>query len=142
MLVTLAFYNPIVHNGFTNLDDDIYILDNAHVRAGLTWDTVKWAFTSYDAANWHPLTWLSHALDCQLFKLNPAGPHYVNVLLHAGSAVLLFLLLESATGLTWPELHGRGAVCAASGKCGVGGVGGGAEERAQHVLLPAYPACL
>jgi tetratricopeptide (TPR) repeat protein len=102
--VTLAFYNPIGHNGFTNLDDDLYILDNAHVRAGLTWDTVKWAFTSYDAANWHPLTWLSHALDCQLFHLNPAGPHYVNVLLHAWSAVLLFLLLESATGLTWPSL--------------------------------------
>ena len=102
--VTLAFYNPIGHNGFTNLDDDIYILDNAHVRAGLTWDTVKWAFTSYDAANWHPLTWLSHALDCELFKLNPAGPHYVNVVLHAWSAVLLFLLLESATGLIWPSL--------------------------------------
>jgi len=99
----MAFYNPTVHNGFTNLDDDIYILDNAHVRAGLTWDTVKWAFTSYDAANWHPLTWLSHALDYQLFKLNPAGPHYVNALLHAGSAVLLFLLLESCTGLIWPS---------------------------------------
>jgi protein O-mannosyl-transferase len=104
VLVTLAFYNPIAHNGFTNLDDDIYILDNAHVRAGLTWSTVKWAFTSFDAANWHPLTWLSHALDYQLFKLNPAGPHYVNVLLHSWSAVLLFLLLESATGWTWPAL--------------------------------------
>jgi protein O-mannosyl-transferase len=102
-LVTLAFYNPIFHHDFTNFDDDVYILDNAHVRAGLTWDTVKWAFTSYDAANWHPLTWLSHALDCQLFGLNPAGPHYVNVLLHAGSAILLFLLLESATGLIWPS---------------------------------------
>ena len=102
VLVTLAFYNPIFHHDFVNLDDDVYILDNAHVRAGLTWNTVKWAFTSYDAANWHPLTWLSHALDCQLFGLNPAGPHYVNVLLHVGSAVLLFLLLESATGLIWP----------------------------------------
>ncbi len=101
VLVTLAFYNPILHNEFTNFDDDVYILDNAHVRAGLTWETVKWAFTSFDAANWHPVTWLSHALDYQLFKANPAGPHYVNVLLHAGSAVLLFLLLESATGLTW-----------------------------------------
>jgi tetratricopeptide (TPR) repeat protein len=100
-LVTLAFYNPIVHNAFTNLDDDIYILNNAHVRAGLTWNTVKWAFTSFDAANWHPVIWLSHALDYQLFKLNPAGPHYVNVLLHTGSAILLLLLLESATGLTW-----------------------------------------
>jgi Tfp pilus assembly protein PilF len=102
-LLTLAVYNPIVHNQFTNFDDDSYILDNTHVRAGLTWDTVKWAFTSRDAANWHPLTWLSHALDCQLFKLNPAGHHYVTVLLHAGSAVLLFLLLESAAGLTWPS---------------------------------------
>jgi tetratricopeptide (TPR) repeat protein len=103
-LVTLAFYNPVVHNGFTNYDDNGYITDNAHVRAGLTWDTVTWAFTSFEDANWHPVTWLSHALDYQLFKLNPAGHHYVNVLLHAGSAILLFLLLEGATGLTWPSL--------------------------------------
>jgi len=102
-LLTLAFYTPIVHNGFTNLDDEIYLLHNDHVRAGLTWNTVKWAFTTFDAGNWHPLTWLSHALDCQLFKLNPAGHHYGNVLLHAGNAILLFLLLESATGLTWPS---------------------------------------
>ena len=79
VLLTLAVYNPVVHNSFTNFDDDNYITDNSHVRAGLTWDTVKWAFTSREAANWHPLTWLSHALDCQLFKLNPAGHHYVNV---------------------------------------------------------------
>ena len=103
-LATIAFYSPVVHNGFTNFDDDAYIVHNPHVRAGLTWDTVKWAFTSYDAANWHPLTWISHALDCQLFKLNPAGHHYETVLLHALNAALLFLLLESATGLTWPSL--------------------------------------
>jgi len=103
VLLTLAFYNSVVHNGFTNMDDDVYITANAHVRAGLTWATAKWAFTSFDAANWHPLTWLSHALDVQLFKLNPAGHHYVNVLLHGANAILLFLLLESATGLTWPS---------------------------------------
>jgi tetratricopeptide (TPR) repeat protein len=103
-LLTLAFYNPVVHNGFTNLDDEIYIVHNPHVSGGLNWDTVKWAFTSYDAANWHPLTWLSHALDCQLFGLNPVGHHYVTVLLHATNAILLFLLLEGATGLTWPSL--------------------------------------
>ncbi len=102
-LLTIAFYNSVVHNGFTNMDDDVYITANTHVRAGLTWATVKWAFTSFDAANWHPVTWLSHALDIQLFKLNPAGPHYVNVLLHGANAILLFLLLESATGLTWPS---------------------------------------
>ena len=103
VLLTLAFYNPVLHNGFTNLDDEIYVLHNTHVRAGLTWNTVKWAFTTYTAGNWHPLTWLSHALDCQVFKLNPAGHHYVNVLLHAGNAILLFLLLVRATGLTWPS---------------------------------------
>src|SRR5271170_5065080 len=100
-LLILVFYNPIVHNGFTNLDDNAYITDNAHVRAGLTWGTVKWAFRSFEGANWHPLTWLSHALDVQIFKLNPVGHHYVNVLLHAANAILLFLLLEWATGLTW-----------------------------------------
>jgi protein O-mannosyl-transferase len=103
-LLTLAFYNPVVHNGFTNMDDDAYITGNVHVRAGLTWATVKWAFTSFDAANWHPVTWLSHALDCQLFQLNPVGHHYGNVLMHGVNAILLFLLLESATGLTWPSL--------------------------------------
>ena len=104
VLLTLVLYNPVVHNEFTNLDDDDYIVHNPHVTAGLTWDTVKWSFRTYHAANWHPLTWLSHALDYQLFKLNPAGHHYVSVLVHASNAVLLFLLLESATGLTWPSL--------------------------------------
>jgi protein O-mannosyl-transferase len=104
MLLTLAFYHPIVHNRFTNLDDDAYIVRNPHVSSGLSWDNVKWAFTSYKTGNWHPLTWLSHALDCQLFKLNPADHHYVNVLLHAGNAILLYLLLEGATGFTWSSL--------------------------------------
>jgi protein O-mannosyl-transferase len=102
--VVLAFYSPVTHNGFLNYDDDQYITNNPHVRTGLTWATVKWAFTTYDQANWHPLTWLSHALDCQLFGLNPAGHHYVNVLLHAANAVLLFLLLQSATGFRWRSL--------------------------------------
>jgi len=104
VLLTLAFYNPVVHNGFTNMDDDAYITGNVHVRAGLTWATLKWAFTSFDAANWHPVTWLSHALDCQIFKLNPVGHHYGSVLMHGVNAILLFLLLEGATGLTWPSL--------------------------------------
>jgi tetratricopeptide (TPR) repeat protein len=100
----LVSYSPVTHNGFLNYDDDQYITNNPHVRAGPTWATVKWAFTTYDQANWHPLTWLSHALDCQLFGLNPAGHHYVNVLLHAANAVLLFLLLQSATGFRWRSL--------------------------------------
>jgi tetratricopeptide (TPR) repeat protein len=102
-VVVIVSYSPVTHNGFI-YDDIGYITSNPHVGAGLTWATVKWAFTTYQQANWHPLTWLSHALDCELFGLNPAGPHYVNVLLHAANSVLLFLLLHSATGFRWRSL--------------------------------------
>lgn len=104
VLATLALYNSVVHHPFVNFDDDRYVTDNAHVMAGLHWSTVRWAFTSFDEANWHPLTWLSHALDCQLFGLNPAGHHYTNVLLHAANTLLLFWVLWRATGATGPSL--------------------------------------
>ena len=68
---TLVFYNPLVHNQFTGFDDWSYILKNQHVQNGLSWDTVKWSFTTFHEGNWHPLTWLSHALDCEIFHLNP-----------------------------------------------------------------------
>jgi protein O-mannosyl-transferase len=100
VVVTLALYNPASRNGFVNFDDDRYVTDNPQVRAGLHWSTISWAFTSLDQANWHPLTWLSHALDCQLFKLNPVGHHYTSVLLHAANALLLFLILQWFTGYT------------------------------------------
>ena len=102
--IVLVGYSPAAHNGFLNYDDDAYITSNPHVQAGLTWSTVKWAFTTYDAANYHPLTWLSHALDCQLFGVNSAAHHEVSVLLHAANAVLLFLLLLNATGFAWRSL--------------------------------------
>jgi len=102
--IVLASYNPVTQNRFLNYDDDGYIRENVHVRAGLTWATVKWAFTTYDAANWHPLTWLSHALDYELFGLNPAGHHYMSVCIHAVNVVLLFLLLGSATEFRWRSL--------------------------------------
>src|SRR5580700_1827508 len=97
-IVVLVSYSPITANGFLNYDDDGYITGNPQVQAGLTSATVKWAFTTYDKANWHPLTWLSHALDCELFGLKPAGHHYTNVVLHAANAVVLFLFLQTATG--------------------------------------------
>lgn len=103
-VVILVFYNPVAHNGFVFMDDSIYLLRNKVIQGGLTWPAVKWSFTTFLLANWHPLTWLSHALDCQLFGLNPAGHHYVSLLFHAGNAVLVFLILESATGLLWPSL--------------------------------------
>ena len=98
---TIAVYSPIIRAPFLNYDDELHVTENAHVRAGLTWNTVQWAFRSSEASDWHPITWLSHALDCQLFGLGPAGPHAVNLLLHAINAVLLFLILEAATGFLW-----------------------------------------
>src|ERR1022692_3916800 len=95
---TLALYYPVHHHPFVNYDDSIYVTENPHVQSGLDWDTVKWAFTTYDAGNWHPLTWLSHTLDCQLFELNPAGHHDINLLLHVLNVLLLFWVLQQATG--------------------------------------------
>lgn len=104
VVATLAAYNPVNRNAFVNFDDDHYITHNPHVMAGLHVETVQWSFTNFYEANWHPLTWISHALDCQWFGLNPVGHHYVNVFLHALNVVLLFWLLESATGFTWRSL--------------------------------------
>ena len=104
VLATIALYNPLTRAPFLNFDDAAHVTDNPHVRAGLTWTTVVWAFETSETSDWHPITWLSHALDCELFGLNPAGPHTINVLLHAANAVLLFLILESATGLAWRSL--------------------------------------
>jgi tetratricopeptide (TPR) repeat protein len=103
-LATIALYSPVARDPFLNYDDAAHVSDNPHVRAGLAWSTVVWAFRTSEASDWHPITWLSHALDCQIFGLSPAGPHMVNVLLHAANAVLLFLILESATGFTWRSL--------------------------------------
>ena len=94
----LAIYYPVHGQPFANYDDPDYVTDNYHVRAGLNWSTVKWAMTAQDAANWHPVTWLSHSLDCQIFGVDPAGPHDVNVLLHLINALLLFWVLTRATG--------------------------------------------
>lgn len=102
--VTLAIYNPVNHHPFVNYDDDRYVTENAHVRQGLTASTITWALTSTEQANWHPLTWMSHALDCSLFRLNPAGHHFTSVLLHGVNVVLLFLILVWATGRFGPSL--------------------------------------
>ncbi|MGD0600253.1 MAG: tetratricopeptide repeat protein [Terriglobales bacterium] len=103
-LTTIALYNSVTRAPFLNLDDQVYVTDNPQVRAGLTWNTVVWTFRTPEALDWHPMTWLSYALDSQMFGLNPAGYHTTSVLLHAANAVLLFLLLESATGLAWRSL--------------------------------------
>jgi hypothetical protein len=99
--ITLLVYSPMLWHGFINYDDPDYITGNAHVIGGLTWTNVAWAFTTGDAANWHPLTWISHMTDCQLFGLNPAGHHLTNLLFHIANTLLLFLLLKKLTGAIW-----------------------------------------
>ena len=99
MVGTAALYAPIVRNGFVNFDDPDYITRNANVQRGVNWKSVEWAFgTENAAANWHPLTWISHMLDVSWFGMNPAGHHFTNVLLFTVDIVLLFLFLSSATG--------------------------------------------
>jgi protein O-mannosyl-transferase len=100
----IALYSPVFHYPFINYDDDVYVTQNVHVQAGLTWDTAGWAFTSYDAANWHPLTWLSHAFDYQLFGDHAGWHHATNLFMHALNVVLLFQLLLRATGRLGPSL--------------------------------------
>lgn len=100
-LGTLAVYAPVRQYDFVNYDDDDYVTQNPHVSNGLTGDNVVWAFTRSYAGNWHPLTWLSHMLDVQLYGLNPGGHHLTNVVFHAVNAVLLFLIFVNMTGAIW-----------------------------------------
>jgi protein O-mannosyl-transferase len=101
---TLAVYAPTLRNGFVEFDDPAYVTSNSHVQQGLTLHNVAWAFTSFDEANWHPLTWLSHMADVQFFGLSPAGHHASSILLHTINATFLFLLLQQATGYRWRSL--------------------------------------
>jgi tetratricopeptide (TPR) repeat protein len=97
VLMTLVVFGQIRYYDFLILDDYAYIVENPHVRSGLSVENVLWAFTSY----WHPLTWLSHMLDCEIYGLNPPGHHVHALLLHAANALLLFLVLRNMTGALW-----------------------------------------
>jgi hypothetical protein len=97
-IATLVVYLPVLNNGFVMFDDKQYLLENSNVINGINLETIKWAFTSFYASNWHPLTWLSHILDIQLFDLNPVAHHSVNLLLHLFNSAFLLLFLEKATG--------------------------------------------
>jgi protein O-mannosyl-transferase len=100
-IATVAVYSPVHSHPFFNLDDTKYVVQNVHIKDGPTPGTIVWAFTHGYSANWHPLTWISHAVDIQIFGMDPAGHHDENVLWHAVDAVLLFLVLKRATGYAW-----------------------------------------
>ncbi len=96
-----AVFGQTLRYGFVNFDDEKYVYENPDVTAGLSLKGIAWAFTHVHAANWHPLTWISHMLDCQFYGLNPGGHHFTNILLHTTSTLLLFLVLRRMTGALW-----------------------------------------
>ncbi len=101
VVITLAVYWQVGGHSFISFDDGLYVYENSRVLRGLTLSNIAWAFTSLEAANWHPLTWLSHMLDVQLYGLNAGGHHISSVVIHAAAAVLLLLLLYRLTGAVW-----------------------------------------
>lgn len=101
---TVAAYWGLWQHEFINYDDPLYVTENPRVLEGLTFQNIRWAFTSGQISNWHPLTWLSLMLDSSLFSMNPAGFHATNLLLHAANTVLLFLVLVRLSGRIGPSL--------------------------------------
>jgi tetratricopeptide (TPR) repeat protein len=99
--LTWIVFGRTLHHDFINYDDNTYVYDNDNITGGLTGPSILWAFTHAHAGNWHPLTSLSHMLDCQMYGLNPWGHHLTNVLLHTLAVVLLFLFLRQTTGALW-----------------------------------------
>jgi tetratricopeptide (TPR) repeat protein len=100
-LSALVAYGHLVRNDFVNWDDDEYIIDNPNVNSGLSIENIRWAFSESNISYWHPLTWLSHMLDCELFGLNPGLHHLVGLLFHIANTLLLFVLLKRAAGDLW-----------------------------------------
>ena len=94
----IVTYIPVIHSDFVGYDDELYVTKNKQVQEGFTSESLKWAFTTFHSANWHPLTWLSHILDCDLYGLNPAGHHWTQVEFHIVNTVLLFFILFKMTG--------------------------------------------
>jgi tetratricopeptide (TPR) repeat protein len=100
-VAVLSAFQFALHCGFVSFDDPDYVTSNPIVQQGLTRSGLKWAFTTGHACNWHPLTWISHMADCQLYGIKPLGHHLSSVLIHAVNAILLFLLLNRLTGAMW-----------------------------------------
>ena len=96
----LVFGQTLGHD-FVNYDDNQYVYENSVVQKGLTWEGFRWALTYGSVGHWHPLTWLSHMLDCQWYGLQAGGHHLTSVLLHTASVILLFLVLRRMTGFLW-----------------------------------------
>ena len=103
LALTLAAYQSVRKYEFVDYDDDRYVTANARIQEGLSWKNAAWALTAMEVANWHPLTWLSHMMDCQLYALHPSGHHLTNLLLHLFNVLLLYYVLQLMTRAVWPS---------------------------------------
>jgi len=101
VVATFAVYSQVLDHGFLNFDDNRYVTENTHINQGLTREGVVWAFTQSYASNWHPVTWLSHMLDFEIYGGDPLGHHLTNLLLHIANTLLLFGVLFKMTGALW-----------------------------------------
>jgi len=100
ILILIPYYQ-VKNFGFISLDDGLYVSKNMHVQNGIKISEIKWAFLNFDSSNWHPITWLSHMFDCELYGLNPSGHHWTNLLIHIANSLLLFFILFHMTGFYW-----------------------------------------
>ena len=103
IVITLGVYWQVNQFDFINYDDNLYVTENPYVKTGVSFDGIQWAFTTNLTGNWHPLTWFSHMLDVELYGMNPGAHHLTNLLLHALTTLLLFLVLKQMTGELWPS---------------------------------------
>ena len=104
VLLVVLIYGQATWHEFVMLDDNAYVYENPQVLRGLSWDSVKWAFTTLHAALWQPLTWLSLMLDAQIYGQNPAGFHVTNVFFHTVNVLLLLFVMRQLTGALWPSV--------------------------------------
>ena len=110
-VVTLGIYAQVAGHQFITLDDDQYITDNVMVNRGITFSRIAWAFTTFYQANWHPLTWISHMIDSQIFGMNGGGHLFVNALIHVANTLLLFSIANHTCSMA--ECDSGRAVCPA-----------------------------
>ena len=133
-MATLAVYGQVAGHQFIVLDDQVYIQNNPMVTGGLTWKGIVWAFTTFYDSNWHPLAWIAHMADVQMFGLN-AGRHLlVNALIHVANTWLLFLFLKTSHGRQMAERNRRGSLRPASPARGIGRVG----DRTQRYVVDFF----
>ena len=101
LAAVMSLYWPVLSFEFVNFDDRVYVTDNQKVHSGLSMEGLRWSFTTYHAGNWHPLTWIFHMADFEVYQLNAGGHHLTSVLIHTASVLLLFLVLSITTGTLW-----------------------------------------